>query len=239
MKLSSVCCWLLLATCSCGSSAENGTGAAPKVTPRLPDSCEPEVGVGDSALVDDFEDGDLLLATQATFHGLWYVNNDGSGTQSPAADDASAALLQQPGSPWSPLHALHTTGRHFTLWGAFAAARLNAAQGRNCTLDISGYSGVSLSVKGEGALRMNLGTVATTPADDGGECETDTCSDYGVVVELSADWQSVAIPFSDLSQPAWATTADWDPTRALRVSFWAEADDFDFWVDDLKFQASP
>ena len=232
MRSSWIGCWLLFATCSCGSTEHHD---AAKPAPSLPDSCSPEVATGEPALLDDFEDGDLLLDTGASFHGLWYVNNDGSGEQSPAVGADATTLLQSPGAASSPRHALHTSGHDFTKWGAFVAARLNAAKSYACSIDISEYSGVSLSVKGEGALRLNLGTVATTPIDDGGECHTDACSDYGQVVELSSDFRRIDVAFSELSQPSWATTADWDPTRALRVSFWADGADFDFWVDDFSF----
>jgi hypothetical protein len=238
MKPSAAWCGLLLAACGCGST----TKTAPEKTSQtsvdsasLPDTCQPEVAAGETALIDDFEDGNLLVDSRATFHGLWYVNNDGSGTQSPAADadPTRASLLAQPGSPWSKSRALHTSGSGFTLWGAFVGARLNASRTEACRVDLSAYAGISLSVRGEGALRLNLGTVATTPAEDGGECDSDVCSDYGRVVELSSDWQQVSIAFEQLSQPTWASPADWDPTRALRVSFWADEGDFDFWVDDI------
>ncbi|HYP89822.1 MAG TPA: hypothetical protein VEQ59_16755 [Polyangiaceae bacterium] len=234
MKAGNVWCWLLLATCSCGEAAHHDAEKTRAPAPALPDNCEPEVGAGDAALLDDFEDGDVALDAQGDFHGLWYVNNDGSGQQSPAADADAAALLGSPGAPSSPRFALHTSGQDFTKWGAFAAVRLNAAKTYACLFDLSSYSGISLSVKGEGALRMNFGTVATTPTSDGGECRTDACSDYGKVVELSSDWQRIDVAFSELSQPSWATTADWDPTRALRVSFWADGADFDFWIDELE-----
>jgi hypothetical protein len=193
------------------------------------------VGSGSALTLDDFEDGDLALDQAKNLHGIWYVNNDGTGEQSPRPGAENEGFVDADGSPESPAHALHTSGAGFTLWGAFAAARLNASRAHACTYDLSHYSGVHLSVKGEGSLRLNLGTSATTPVVDGGDCNADACSDFGKSLALTAEWQSLDVPFEELAQPDWASAASLELELALRISFWAERGDFDFWVDDLRF----
>jgi hypothetical protein len=219
---------------ACGS--EHTKDGRPAVA--LPETCRPEVASSDVLLVDDFEDADVLLTRDTNLHGLWYVHNDGTGTQSPAADDARSApdLIDGPGSARSPAHALHTTGSGFSGWGAFVAARLNAAQGKTCTVDLSAYSVLALSLRGSGRVRFNLGTVATTPVADAGACHQDACSDYGASVELTEDWQDITVPLASLSQPDWATPTPFDPDSSVRLSFWAESADFDFWLDDIRFR---
>jgi hypothetical protein len=192
-------------------------------------------------LVDDFDDGDLLLNEGPRFRGAWYLNNDGTGTQLPPvpAEGASASLLEAPGSPGSPGLALHTSGSDFALWGAFVAARLNAAQGKACPFDLSQFDRLAFSAKGVGKLRVNLGTLTTTPIEDGGACPLYACSDYGQDVTLSEDWQNVELDFAELTQPRWASPAAWAPEQALRLAFWTGSGDFDFWIDDLRFERSP
>ncbi len=219
-----------------GARGSDQTPAAVE-TPGLPDACEPETSPAGGLLVDDFEDDDELLDRAANLHGSWYVENDATGEPPPPAgvERPAGPLLASPGAPGSPEHALHTSGGGFREWGAFVAVKLNASRFSPCTYDVSSYRGVKLSVKGSGSLRFNLGTVSTTPVDDYGECTTDTCSDYGRVLELDRDWQDVEVPFSGLTQPDWATPGALDLTRALRLSFWAEKEGFDFWLDDVRF----
>lgn len=218
----------------CGKEASHGPGRSPDDA-ALPIECSSATSDESALLVDDFEDGDLVLDRKRNLRGVWYVNNDGTGAQAPQPGDESEGLVDSPGSPDSPEHALHTSGAAFTRWGAFAAARLNASRSGACSYDLSRYTGMRLSIKGEGSLRVNLGAVPTTPVVDGGTCSTDACSDYGKSLELTSDWQSQDVSFAELEQPAWATPAPLELESALRVSFWAERGDFEFWVDDLRF----
>jgi hypothetical protein len=229
---SGLVCSVWLALACAGERPKHGSATA-----SLPETCRAEVASGDPLSVDDFEDANLLLASDANLHGLWYVHNDGTGTQSPAADDQDSApdLIDGPGTERSPAHALHTTGSGFSGWGAFVATRLNAAQKRICSVDLSAYSALTLSLRGSGRVRFNLGTRATTPVADGGDCHQDACSDYGTSVESSDDWQEITVPLASLSQPDWATPTPFDPSLSLRLSFWAESPDFDIWLDDIRF----
>lgn len=236
--------WLLpamLTLPACGSAEHAGRHESPPPAggsnDELPDSCAPAGSPARDLLVDDFEDGDELLDAAANLHGVWYVENDGSGEQSPPPGDARppGSLIEKPGAPRSPKHALHTSGRGFSGWGAFVAVKLNASRYAPCPYDLSRYRGVRLGLKGSGSVRLNLGSVNTTPVGDHGECETDTCSDYGATLALDDDWSERDLRFDELSQPDWATPAELDTARALRLSFWAEQEDFDFWIDDVRF----
>jgi hypothetical protein len=203
----------------------------------LPVSCSPQVAPAREFTLDDFEDGDAELGGHDA-HGFWYVNNDGTGTQEPSLREAGAtpALVEPEGSPDSPDFTLFTRGEGFERWGAFVGARLNAARSRACTYDVSGSSGLRLNARGSGKLRVNLGTVETTPVVDGGSCTAEQCSDYGVVVELGDDWQRIEVPFEELTQPGWATPAAWKPEELLRLSFWTEQpESFEVWIDDVGF----
>jgi hypothetical protein len=113
--------------------------------------------------------------------------------------------------------------------------KLNASRFQPCVYDLSAYSRLTFFAKGTGNLRVNIGTVSTTPVNDHGDCKSDKCSDYGASLALEDEWSPVELRLDELTQPAWATPAPWDPAHALRISFWAEQDAFDFWLDDLAF----
>jgi hypothetical protein len=228
-------CSLPLAVACGGHSSSHSTLTETGVEAVLPSECSPAIGVDSPLLLDDFEDGDLELSRASNLHGAWYVNNDETGQQAPMPGAETRGLIASEGSPASPAYALHTSGSGFEHWGAFAAAHLNESRGHACTFDLSSYAGLHLSFKGEGGLRVNLGTRSTTPIVDGGSCSGDACSDYGKSFELGPDWRSVDIAFAELEQPAWASPAGLNLAESLRISLWAERADFDFWVDDLRF----
>jgi hypothetical protein len=196
-------------------------------------------GSGDPSApwLDDFEDGDRELLQSSNRRGWWYANNDGTGIQAPPPDATGQQpfLLSTPGSPKSPKYALRTVGWGFTGWGAFVSANLNSPSRTLCSYDVSGFSGLQFQVKGNGSLRVAIGTQATTPVVDGGQCGGDNCSDFGAVIALREDWMEVSIAFTELSQPSWASSAPWTPSEAVRLSYWVPEGDFDFWIDDVQF----
>lgn len=215
---------------ACGSTEastpEPGPEPAPEAEP-LPAECRSSRPPPGPLLVDDFEDGDHSLGPGNGLSGRWYAESDGSGTP-------VSTLLATPGSPESPRYALHLLGTGFETWGAFVAARLNASRSKPCIYDLSGQKGVSFLAKGQGRMRVNWGTVSTTPVVDGGDCVAEPCSDYGKLVELEQDWTVVQVGFDELVQPSWAAPASWDASQVLRVSFWAEEEHFELWLDDVR-----
>lgn len=221
--------FFLLGASGCGGQEQRPGSKSSAVT------CLSGVLPDREILVDDFEDGDLKLAPVGILQGTWYVSNDGTGQQAPDPADARAGreLVARDEADAVTL-ALHTSGTGFSRWGAFAAVRLNSAGSQICSVDLSGHERLGLRAKGEGSFRVNLGTRATTPIVDGGECATDACSDYGASVQLTAEWRELSLPIAELTQPEWADTAALEPESTLRLSFWSEAPDFDFWVDDIR-----
>lgn len=222
--------WLL----ACGGEKTASPDARDE--PSLPTECRALHGLPAALLVDDFEDGDEFLNRGTGMSGSWYVENDGTGHQSPAPGSGEfGALLAEPGAPNNAAHALHTTASGFEDWGAFVGVRLNAAQRVACTVDLSASVGLAFQARGSGDVRVNLGTPLTTPVADGGECAAAACSDFGGSVTLRSEWRDYELRFDELAQPSWATTADWDPRRVVRLSFWAEQSDLDLWLDELRF----
>jgi hypothetical protein len=170
-------------------------------------------------------------------HGSWYASNDGTGIQAPAPDPAGDKPfpLGTPGAPESEKFALRTVGWGFRDWGAFVSAALNAPDKALCSYDVTAFTGLRFQAKGSGNLRVALGTRSTTRVAEGGECATDTCSDFGAAVALSDEWTEHTVAFADLTQPSWATAATWTPAETVRLTYWVEQGDFDFWIDDVQF----
>jgi hypothetical protein len=141
-----------------------------------------------------------------------------------------------PGSPTSPKYALRTVGWGFENWGAFVSTNLvSRARAALCPYDASAFSGIRLSAKGTGSMRMAVGTTLTTTPSNGGQCGANVCSDYGKDVELSADWTELEVAFDELSLPNWASPVPWDPRQVSHLSFWMASGDFDLWIDDVGF----
>jgi hypothetical protein len=218
-----------------GSRAEGDHGPPPPVA--LAATCTPRTAGASDLVVDDFEDGDTALSLEGGARGYWYVSNDGTGEQFPATDlrNFGTASLVADGAEGSEAHALYSRGRGFVGWGAFVAAKLNAARSSTCSYDVSASSGLRLSARGSGSLRVNFGTVETTPIVDGGSCTADECSDFGASIELAPAWSVYELRFSDLSQPDWASPRRYDPASLLRLSLWAEQADFELWLDRVSF----
>ena len=54
--------------------------------------------------------------------------------------------------------------------------------------------------------------------------------------EWLLEWRLAAFrAWQKMTQPDWASPAALELEHALRISFWAERGDFEFWVDDLRF----
>jgi hypothetical protein len=229
--------WTALVPAACVAACAETQVESPRAAgeQRLPVDCDALQGLPSAVLVDDFEDGDELLDPAAGLRGLWYVENDGTGTQSPPAGERpQGSLLAEPGAPGSSRHALRSTARGFRDWGAFVGVRLNAARTMTCTVDASASSGLSFLARGNGGVRVNFGTPRTTPLADNGECDSENCSDFGAAVALEDTFRAYELRFDELQQPDWATKAEWEPTRLVRLSFWAEQSSFDLWLDELR-----
>src|SRR6478609_9180543 len=77
----------------------------------------------DPNLIDDFEDGDDEILEQQGRKGAWFVQNDGSGAQTPEASARalpSDFMLARSGST----RGMHTSGGPFAMWGALIGTSL-------------------------------------------------------------------------------------------------------------------
>ena len=208
-----------------GSPADSG-GAAAEVDPNM---------------IDDFEDGDGLILEQQGRKGAWFVQNDGSGMQTPEAGAAalpSEFVLVRGAST----RGMHTSGGPFDSWGAVIGTPLASSGSAAAPYDLSGYQGLKLWVRSNSAapgtakeVRLNFVTTATTTAM-GGNCGT-PCGDHlGAVIPLTSKWVQITVPFSSLKQTGIArpraTLADLASATSLQFLF-PDNVSFDLWLDDI------
>jgi hypothetical protein len=211
-----------------GAGGSGGSGGAPVIDP-----------VG---LLDGFEDDDLTLPSGTGRNGVWYLFNDGSvGTAGPAPfacsqlSDAPAAL---------GVYAMHITATGFTGWGSGLGVDFRAGKK---VYDGSKLSGVRFWARvGEGKnTRHRIQFVDTTTDALGGKCnpaanapEGEKCDDhFGKDLVLTTSWTLYVVPFTDLSQVGFGTSApalDTAHLYGLQVTAKPKLN-VDLWIDEIEF----
>jgi uncharacterized membrane protein YgcG len=217
----------------------------------------------DDTLIDDFEDGDGLIAPLGGRGGGWFTFNDGTGTQTPA-----------PGTPVLPEvldtsanFLLHTTGSGFAPQGplpdgsfAFGAAvgtnlRFDPTTGQVLPYDGSKYAGINFTFSTKSGPNFPLqvsffvATSATTPVDQGGTCISACFDDFGFVGFVPPGDFSFTGGFSwgQLTQQGFGTPVTFDPATIITLKWQvafpnfgqsASDDSFDFRLDDVTFTSS-
>lgn len=215
----------------------------------------------DDTLIDDFEDGDGLIAPIGGRNGSWFTFNDGSGVQTPppggpvvpAVLDTSATFL------------LHTTGSGFAILGtplasgntAFGAGvgatlLIDPTAGQARPYDASRYSGIRFTffTRSPPAFPVQVSflvaTSATTPPEFGGTCTTGCFDDFGFVgLVLPGDFTfSGGFAWDQLRQAGFGTPVTFDPSTIINLKWIVafpnfgqsvSADSFDFRLDDVAF----
>jgi hypothetical protein len=216
----------------------------------------------DDTLIDDFEDGDGAIAPISGRNGVWYVFNDGSGTETPAPgtpvlpevlDTSANELLRVTGSGFAPLGTLLPDGVNFA-YGAGVGAFFvfDPAAGHVVPYDASKYSGIqfTFSTKSSADVPLQVGfsiaTAATTPVEQGGTCTSGCYDNFGFVGFVPPGDFTFTGGFSwgQLTQQGFGTPATFDPATVLSIQWVmafpnvgqpASADVFDFRIDDVAF----
>jgi hypothetical protein len=193
-------------------------------------------------ILDGFEDDDLTLPSGTGRNGVWYLFNDGSdGTMGPAPfacsklSDAPAAL---------GMYAMHITATGFTGWGSGLGVDFRAGKK---VYDGSKLSGVRFWARvGEGKnTRHRIQLVDTTTDALGGKCnpaanapEGEKCDDhFGKDLVLTTTWTLYVVPFGDLTQAGFGTSApalDKAHLYGLQVTAKPKLN-VDLWIDEIEF----
>jgi hypothetical protein len=220
-----------LASAGCGVSVEPievGAGCPQQsARPALDATSEPN-------LIDDFEHEGVQLPRRGGRDGMWVVASDGSSDELDArVSDRCAARGQQAG---------HFVGSGLSSWGAMWTALLrNQAGSTVVSYDATAYGGISFwaALSPEVSVPFSVPVGVTNPAPDvaSSAVACPKCLDYyASKISLDHSWRRFELRFTDLVQ-----LDNGNPTHTLRLdklvglTFWPDRD-FDFWVDDVRFE---
>jgi hypothetical protein len=260
MRYTPIVLAVFVAACAVSHANEGDGGTQPDSGSPKPDSGLPPQDSGppppppDSGgppptctkpLIDDMEHADGSILSNCNRVGFWFTFNDAtaSATQTPAQGANFLPSLIPNGGRGSSLHAAHTSGSGFTVWGAGMGFDLNDQGGSSTkqTYDASSFTGFTFWVMaGQGgatSVRFNVPTKATDPA--GNICTPAAkCNDhFGTTVNLTTSWTQVTVNFSQLQQLGWGTPATFQASQLYGVEFQFDPNKtFDLWVDDISFQ---
>lgn len=197
-------------------------------------ACDYAVGGTGSALIDDFEDGNVTTLEHDGRAGTWFFYDDAtSGTR------ADSVEIDPQGERSGRVLSFSASG--FTDWGSGFGVGFNWNSGQ-CTYDASVYDGVEFWLKGEGNTRVTLQNLSVRPIALGGQCPTDaSCFDsHGVDLTLPATWTHFRLPFADFLQAGWGTgVGPLDPAALYVLEFQLGGiGSHSVWLDDVAFYKS-
>jgi hypothetical protein len=206
--------------------------------------CNGPAPPSDTALFDDFEDGDHKAFKGFEREGWWWAATDTTpGAKiSPPKDQFKPERLPEAEATKENLFAVHLSAEGQKEWGAVWGATVEWSNGGiKCPYNASLFGGVSVRAKGKGPVRVQLGMPETVGGDGGGQCKERCYDSYGKVLFLTDQWQEFSIPWESLQQEGWGTQVRFDPARLIQLSLQVKVHDLpvDFWVDDIKFLAKP
>ncbi|HKO49295.1 MAG TPA: hypothetical protein VJV79_16290 [Polyangiaceae bacterium] len=194
--------------------------------------CLADVVIPPADVIDDFEDGDLLLPVNPALGGRvgnWYAYGDGTGVSS---FDVSAIKRGA-----SSVNGLYTKGKGFMSWGSGVGVDLSHSADSKATYDASAYTGITFWARAESATKMTvaLPDVDTDPA--GKLCAT--CDHhYNKLVEIGTEWQRYTVAFSELILEAGTVPmpAAFKPSGLVSVRIvFAPNQSYEIYLDDLAF----
>jgi Carbohydrate binding domain (family 11) len=189
-------------------------------------------------LIDDMEEGSGGIIKQGGRAGSWFTYDDGSdgGVQTPPAGGSCLPSLIPDGGRCGSLHAMHTFGSGFPVYGAGLGFDLNHASTTRMPYSVSAFTGIAFWALGPQVVEVQIVEQATAATSQGGTCASNCGDHFAKTVDPTSGWQQFQVPFSALSQQGWGTAATWDPTTVLGVQFAVNpAPSFDFWIDDIGF----
>jgi hypothetical protein len=208
-------------------------------TPEPAGPCGRAGPVSETALIDDFEDGDGRLFKGFERDGFWFSASDKTdGSSISPSGSFLPELLAAAESTKENRYAAHLKAAGQTEWGAvWGSALVWARQGIKCPLNVSGFGGIAFRAKGPGKIRVAISVPEVVPKDQGGKC-TEGCYDaHGRVFLLSDKWDSYEVRWDKLAQAGWGTDARFTPERVVSLGFNVDTKSLpiEFWIDDVSF----
>jgi hypothetical protein len=212
-----------------GRAAATGASASPSSStgPR-PDPCSARSsGSGSLPLIDDFEDGDDAVSERDGRAGFWRWARD---TDKPGTAPALLPIPRLDAHANNRL-ALHAKGGALYDWGATLEADFTPP-----CYDASAYLGVAFEARGPGRVYLAVRQVDVIPVTEGGTCEHDCHNPHVAKVELSSEFHTYTLAWSELRQRGSVRPA-LDVTRLHSIALLIRPEDtpYDVWLDDVRF----
>ncbi len=250
---------VLLAACSGASGmressppvfgGQGATVGAPKEQPLPADSASAKAAAGpcgeksppsDTALVDDFEDGDAAAFKGFQREGWWFAASDATESAKLLPEKGTFRPERLPAAEANRdnLFAAHLKAEGQRDWGAVWGVSLRwENKGIRCPLNVSAFSGLRFRAKGPGTVRVAFGMPETEPPDAGGTCTSGCYDVHGKVFFLTDRWDEYLVRWDRLEQQGWGTQVRFDPARIVSMQLAAKPKDLpvDFWIDDIAF----
>lgn len=224
------------------ASGGNGGGAGPKGGTSGSSGGSASGGSAPlmTEMIDDMEDGDGHILMMNGRQGPWHTFNSGESTQMPAGP----LITPEMGGANGSMFAMHTSGKGFAYAGIgfdLSNADTTPESAQSKPYDASAWTGIVFMAKGgasaSGKPRIEIPMRDFVPSDRGGTCSGTCWNVYGfqITTALGSTWQEVKVPFSSLVREDGSTKPAFDSKQIMSISFKQLKDDFDFWIDDVRF----
>jgi hypothetical protein len=195
------------------------------------------VATGAAGLLDDFEDGDAMVANNDGRGGGWWFSKSMSAVTMP--DMGGPPTPVEGGAGATPGKAIHVSGSDTAAmgWGADVSATF-VSNGMTGCYDASAYTGLKLALKGKAGSKVFVTVrIAAIRAIEG------MAGHYRKEVTLTNAWQDVAIKWNEFG-PGWGTPPEpkmVNPREIYAVGVATapgsdgKVGEFDIWIDNVEF----
>lgn len=198
--------------------------------------CVADITVAADDMIDDFEDGDLVLKPIEGRAGNWYWYGDGSGIATQSVVSVSRGADSH--------KAMLTTGKDFSIWGSGVGVDLNNTGSGQNDKDVydaaeRGYTGLTFWARAESTLMISL-VLPDGDTDAAGKICTTCDHHYFKAFQIGTSWTRYTVSFADdFKEPEPGTLpkpGPFDPSRLVSVQFRiGPGANYSLWIDDVAF----
>lgn len=229
-----------------GMGGGGGMGAGTTGGGTSAPECDAGFGpIDPTAIIDNMEDGDPLIAQVLDRNGSWWVTGDPT-PEGMVTPPSNAAPLPERilGGRCDSQRAIRVTGQGFKEWGAVVSAGMGYDTKSTAT-DASTFEGVMFWARvGEtnsSKIRVQFQDSQTYP--EGGICNpvpgsSDECyNGFGTELPIDTKWRLFKLVFSRMTQRDFGYRgAGLDTSQIYTIEWNLDANSvFDLWVDDVWF----
>lgn len=214
------------------AAAIPAVSAPSRPPPALPPCPKLSRAVGETPLLDDFEDRNARLFIAEERSGTWMVQGVPGTKLTPSPGEIAFPVPIRGGREGSN-YGLHLTGPRMTRGNA--GLSVNPAPGR--CYDASAYAGVEFYARGTGRVSFGATVMDVMAKEWGGSCAANCYDAHRKPVDLTRDFALYRVRWEELEQTGYGAAVVFDPARILALDFGIDPADtpFDLWIDDVRF----